>query len=154
MKMIITPILLSLLALALASCSGAADTGTPATPPSSSPSIPTSGYEPQAGDDALQRSQVFLELESSDLLIMESYPIQVNAILNGNLPDPCHQLRVVVTPANANNEINLEVYSVVDSSQACITVIEPFSATIPLGSYAGGHYSVFVNGELLGEFDS
>jgi hypothetical protein len=43
----------------------------------------------------------------------------------------------------------------VDASQACITVLKPFSATIALGSYfSGGHFTVFVNGELVGEFDA
>jgi hypothetical protein len=73
-------------------------------------------------------------------------------MLNGTLPDPCHELRVVVTPPDASNTINLDVYSVVDTSVACIMVIEPFSATIPLGSYTSGEYIVRVNGEELGTF--
>ena len=95
-----------------------------------------------------------MDLENSELLIMESYPIQVSAMLNGSLSDPCHQLRVVVTPANADNQINLEVYSVYDPGVACITVIEPFSTNVPLGFYSDGHYSVYVNGQQLGEFDA
>ena len=116
--------------------------------------VMTSGYEPLPGDANLTRGQVFLELGSSQLFIMESLPIQVTAILNGNLPDPCHQLRVAVTAADTNNRINLEVYTLADPSVVCTTVLEPFAATIPLGSYSGGHFSVYVNGELLGEFDS
>jgi hypothetical protein len=113
-----------------------------------------SGYGPQPGDAKLQRDDVILDLENSSLLVMESYPIQVNAIVNGTLSDPCHELRVVVFPANDKNQIYLEVYSVVDPNMACIMVIEPFSATIPLGSFPEGDYTVFVNGELLGEFGS
>jgi hypothetical protein len=126
----------------------------PVTSGTDSPEIPPSGYEPQPADANLKRDKVFIELENSSLTIMESFPIQVNANLTGSLSDPCHELRVVVTPANTKNQINLEVYSVVDPSKACITVIEPFSAPIPLGSYTDGHYSVNVNGELLGEFDA
>ena len=114
----------------------------------------TSGYEPQPSDVNLTRAEVFLELDSSQLIIMESLPIQVNANLNGNLPDPCHMLRVKVTAADAGNRINLEVYTLYNSEAVCTTVLQPFSATIPLGSYSGGHYTVYVNGELLGEFDS
>jgi hypothetical protein len=113
-----------------------------------------SSYAPQPGDDRLKRDQVFMDMGNSSLLIMESYPVQVSALLNGSLSDPCHQLRVVVVPANAENQINLEVYSVVDPTKACITVIQPFSANIPLGSFKEGHYLVTVNGELLGEFDA
>ncbi len=123
----------------------------PGTPGSPSPAIPASGYEPQPGDAKLTRGEVFLDMENSSVVISESLPAQVSATLSGNLPDPCHQLRVVVMPANAQNEINLVVYSVADSSMMCITVIEPFTATIPLGSYAGGHFRVYANGQLLGE---
>ncbi len=148
------PITVSMLILSLAGCALIPDLPPPATP-SPEPSIPPSGYEPQPGDDKLKRDPVFLELENSRLILAESQPLQVSLILNGNLSDPCHQLRVVVSPANANREVNLEVYSLVDGSQACITVLKPFSATIALGSYFySGHYSVFVNGELLGEFDA
>jgi hypothetical protein len=112
------------------------------------------GYDPQPGDASLTRGDVFLDLANSQLLSLETYPIQVRAILRGNLSDPCHQLRVVVTPADAQNKINLDVYSVFDRSTACITVLQPFEASIPLGSFSGGHYSVYVNGQLLGEFDS
>jgi hypothetical protein len=153
MKDILMPIALSLLVASLAGCSLLPSAGDEPTQ-TPQPSIPPSSYEPQPSDDKLRRDPAFVELENSSLVIMESYPIQVNAILNGNLPDPCHQLRAVVTPANADNIINLEVYSVADPSQACITVIEPFTATIPLGSYSGAHYIVTVNGEVLGEFDS
>jgi hypothetical protein len=126
--------------------------GTPGAP--SNNSVMLSGYEPLASDVNLDRSEVFLDLPASDLIILESMPIQVIALLAGSLPDPCHQLRVVVTPPNADNRINLEVYSLTNRSGACTTVIQPFSARIPLGSYSAGHFSVYVNGELLGEFDA
>ncbi len=127
----------------------------PGTPTVGIPLIPLSGYEPQPGDDKLRRGLVDLELDKSRLILAESQPLQVSLILNGNLSTPCQQLRVVVSPADANREINLEVYSLVNTSQVCITVIKPFSATIALGSYfISGHYSVFVNGALVGEFDA
>ena len=50
--------------------------------------------------------------------------------------------------------------SLADPAVACITVIEPFEANLPLGSFSGGRYSVYVTtdpalpAELLGEFDS
>lgn len=114
--------------------------------------IPPSGYEPQPGDDKLKRDQVFLELASSKITITDTNPSQVRAVLQGNLPDPCHSLRVVVTPPDMNNLINLDVYSLVDPGQACITVLKPFTASIPLGYYSAGQYTVMVNGEQLGEF--
>jgi hypothetical protein len=126
----------------------------PGTPSPVAPVIPPSGYEPQPGDEKLMRDQVFLELENSDVVVVAYEPSQATVHLRGNLSDPCHLLRVVVTPPDNSNTINLEVYSVVDSSTACITVIEPFEATIPLGSYTSGHYVVVVNEVKLGEFDT
>jgi hypothetical protein len=114
--------------------------------------IPRSGYEPQPGDENLKRDQVFLELASSQIISTETQPPQVSAIVQGNLPDPCHSVRVVVTPPDANNLINLDVYSLVEPGKACITVLKPFTANIPLGSYTGGQFTVMVNGEKLGEF--
>ena len=152
MKTVALQIGIILLILSITGCSpipgGRQPTSTPVPP------IPPSDYQPQPGDEKLKRDQVFVDLENSELLIMESYPIQVSAMLNGSLSDPCQQLRVVVTPANADNLINLEVYSVYDPGVACITVIEPFSTNVPLGFYSDGHYSVHVNGQLLGEFDA
>jgi hypothetical protein len=154
MKEVTLPITISILILSIAGCALIPDLPPPATPTPSAPSIAPSGYEPQPGDDKLKRDQVFLDTENSRLVVMESLPVQVSVLLNGNLSDPCHQLRVVVTPTNAENQIKLDVYSVFDPSKACITVIQPFNATIPLGNYAGGHFTVFVNGQLLGEFDA
>ena len=122
----------------------------PGTSGSISPSIPLSGYEPLPGDDALTRDKVMLDLASSH--IDTTNPSQVQVILQVTLSDPCHQLRVVVTPPDAKNVINLEVYSLVDPGVGCITVIKSFTAIIHLGSFTIGRYSVLVNGEQLGEF--
>ena len=114
--------------------------------------IPLSGFEPQPGDEKLKHDQVFLDLANSKFIIGETSPFEVQANILGNLPDPCHSLRIVVTPPDANNQINLEVYSLVDASKACITVLKPFAADVPLGSYTEGEYTVMVNGERLGLF--
>jgi len=151
MKKVILPITMSLLILSITGCSLVPPSTLPTSTPV--PSIPPSGYEPQPDDAKLTRDQVFLDVENSSVLIRESLPAQVSVMLNGNLSDPCHQLRVVVTPANSLKEIKLEVYSVFDPNMACITVIKPFTATIPLGNYAGGHFTVYANGQLVGELD-
>jgi hypothetical protein len=153
MKDVILPIIMSLLLFALAGCSLLPPSGTQPTPTAMPPSIPASGYEPQPGDANLKRDQVFLGMENSRLVIGESFPAQVSVLLNGDLSDPCHQLRVVVTFANAQNQINLEVYSLFDPSIACITGLKPFTVSIPLGNYTNNQYTVMVNGERLGLFD-
>jgi hypothetical protein len=126
----------------------------PGTTGSGNPTIPPSGFEPQEGDTTLKRDDVFLDLPTSQVVVTLGEPVTVEAILTGNLPDPCHSLRVVVTPADANNVISLEVYSIVDTRIACTTVLQPFSSSIPLGIYSNGDYTVTVNGEPLGGFST
>jgi hypothetical protein len=109
-------------------------------------------YAPQPGDPALVRGNVFIQ--EMNLLIRESFPPQIALTLQGELPTPCHQLRVQAGEPDADNRIYVEVYSVVNPDLACIQVVEPFEANIDLGTYPSGHYSVWVNGELAGEFDS
>jgi len=111
-------------------------------------------YKPQTSDGNLNRGNVFLDFKSSEILVMESAPVQVNVLLKGDLPDPCHELRAIPTTDEAAKRVDLEVYSLVGKGGACITVLQPFEATILLGSFSGGTYEVFVNGEKLGEFDS
>jgi hypothetical protein len=89
-----------------------------------------------------------------DLLIRESFPPQIALTLNGELPTPCHQLRVLVNEPDADNRIDVEAYTVVNPDLACIQVVEPFEATLDLGTYPSGHYSVWVNDEPAAEFDS
>jgi hypothetical protein len=124
----------------------------PGTSVTSSASMPASGFEPQPGDENLKRDQIFLDLATSEISVNAGKTSQVTAILKGNLSDPCHVLRAVVSGPDSHNTINIEVYSLVDTSKACATVLQPFTANIPLGSYTGSQYSVYVNGQLLGNF--
>jgi hypothetical protein len=111
-------------------------------------------YKPQTSDGNLNRANVFIDMEASEILTMESAPVQVTILLKGDLPDPCHELRAVPTTDEAAKRVDLEVYTLAKKGGACITVLQPFEATIPLGSFSGGTYEVYINGEKLGEFDS
>jgi hypothetical protein len=48
----------------------------------------------------------------------------------------------------------VEVYSVSEPGKVCTQVLKDFDVEIPLGSFSGGHFTVYINGELLGEFDA
>ena len=114
--------------------------------------LPESPFAPQPGDAALQRGPVFLD--ATDLLQLESYPIQINVHLQGELPSPCHQLRVVVSAPDAQNQIQLDVYSLAEPNAVCVAMTQPFDENIPLGSFPTGKYTVWVNGVMIGEFNS
>ena len=121
-------------------------------PPVDDPIINEEPFLPRPGDKALHRGTVYLD--SIDLLTLESYPLQFSLALAGNLPTPCNHLRVAVSPPDAENKIVVNVYSVTDPNAVCIQVLEPFEVSIPLGSYPSGHYTLWVNGEQVAEFDA
>jgi hypothetical protein len=108
-------------------------------------------YAPQPEDSTLSRGEAYID--SSDILLLESQPVQVQLLLNGNLPNPCYQLRAQVLNPDDQNRIDIEVYSVVDPEMICAEVLEPFEARIPIGSYSDGIFTVWLNGEEVGTFN-
>ncbi|MGB8982113.1 MAG: hypothetical protein WCC12_09570 [Anaerolineales bacterium] len=109
-------------------------------------------FAPKPGDEKLTRTEIMIS--ELDLLIRESYPPQIALSISGDLSTPCHELRAEIAPPDPENRIMVSVYSVADPNLACIQVLEPFQEFIDLGTFPQGHYSVWVNGELAGEFDS
>lgn len=148
--------ILALLAASLAACAGGAmttptPTGGPgpdepvsATPGGTPPPALTPAYAPQPGDEALTRGKVFLD--ESQLLILESFPVQVHLQLKGSLPTPCHLLRVKVGEPDGEGKIAVEVYALVDPGKICAQVLQPFEQVVPLTPLPDGDYSVSVNG--------
>ncbi|MBN2387361.1 MAG: hypothetical protein JXB85_10095 [Anaerolineales bacterium] len=132
------------------------------TPASDNPERPVSNqdnaqplapeYAPQPGDGALVRGNIYLD--PVQLVTMESFPLQFSLYLTGSLPTPCHALRLIVLPPDDQNRILIEAYSVTDPDQICIQVLEPFDASLPLGSFPDGHYTVWINAEKVAEFDA
>jgi hypothetical protein len=113
---------------------------------------PAMPFAPQPGDANLTRGIIFIE--EKGLVIRESYPPQIALGISGNLPTPCHEIRAKISEPDAENKINVDVYSVVDPNMMCTQVLKPFMENIELGTYPSGHYSVWLNGEMMGEFDS
>jgi hypothetical protein len=122
-----------------------------ATPHVSEPS-PISTFTTAPTDENLVRGNAFVD--SAELLTMESSPLQFMLALKGSLPTPCNQLRVDVSPPDSENKIVVDVYSVVKADEICAQVVELFEENVPLGSFPAGHYTLWVNGELVTEFDA
>jgi hypothetical protein len=137
-----------LLSTALLACSPTTNTPAPTEPPT----VISGDYVPQPGDSALTRGPIFLD--STDLLTMESFPLQFSLNIKGSLPTPCHQLRISSNQPDSQNQIHMDVYSVVDPNAVCAQVLEPFEVNVPLGSFPSGHYILFVNGTQVTEFDA
>lgn len=116
------------------------------------PAQSSEDYLPNPADANLSRSAAYVDL--TDLLTMESFPLQFSLHITGNLPTPCHQLRILKNQPDPQSQIRLDVYSVVDPNMVCAEVLEPFEVNVPLGSYPAGHYIVIVNGTPVAEFDA
>lgn len=144
-----------LILFVLSSCSGSPLTPAPTEgiEPTLTPTTPpVVSYFPRPQDASLTRGEVYPD--SADLLISGSTPAPVNVVIKGSLPNPCYQLRVLFEPPDADNQVRLQLYSVVDLSLICAQVIQDFELTIPLGTFPAGHYSVWINAINIGEFDS
>ncbi len=160
MKKITLPLIILL--LALSACGSAPDQTSSSSLSSPSPisenpvpsPLPTEAnlYATQPADASLTRGSVFLE--AKELRILESFPLQFILHLTGSLPTPCNQLRVAVGLPDSENKVRVDVYSISDPDKICTQVIKPFEVNIPLGSFPTGKYSLWVNGEMIAEFQS
>lgn len=113
---------------------------------------PVNPLAPKPGDAKLTRGNIFIQ--EFGLLIRESFPPQISLSSSGDLPTPCHELRAVINPPDTDNKIFVDAYSVVDPDMVCIQVLKPFQESIDLGTFPSGHYTVWLNGEMAGEFDT
>jgi hypothetical protein len=91
-------------------------------------------------------------ISNADLLIMESFPIQVSLRVDGEKPSPCHE--VFWTAEDTGETIEVVMISQVNPDQSCAQVIEPFSISVPLGSWADESRDVMLNDVEVGSFDS
>jgi hypothetical protein len=157
------------LALTLVACGDPAvvgDDGTTTLPPTTSnpeqpvddsgdepivePGPPNSVPEPRPPIDGSVDGEVWVT--STDLRIMESFPIQVMLDVSGEKPTPCHE--VFWTVEDDGGVIDITMISQVASDQVCAEVIEPFTIAVPLGSWEGESREVRLNGDEAGSFDS
>jgi hypothetical protein len=122
-----------------------------ATPQASDTQIAPS-FAPLPSDGNLQRGSVFIS--ASELLIRESFPVQIALVLSGETPTPCHQLRVVVNRPDTENKILVDAYTVSNPNVNCTQVVKPFQEIVEVGTFPTGHYTVWVNDIQVGEFDS
>ena len=154
-------LMLVMLAVVVTACAPAAPTELPSDSVVTQPAVtdpivtetPESpSYSPNPMDINFQRGTVFIS--ESQLILRESFPVQVALELSGELPSPCHQLRVNVQPPDEENKILVEAYTVINPKLNCIQVLKPFEQIVELGTFPGGHYTVWVNETLIGEFDT
>ena len=84
-------------------------------------------------------------VESIDILVLESFPVQIHVLVNGYLPAPCYE----ITQIEKHREGNTFFVKLMmkDSGLVCIQKIEPFQEVVALDVYglSAGTYYVDVN---------
>ena len=88
------------------------------------------------------------DVQSVEIQILESFPVQANAIARGQLPDAGCTTIAGVNQSRSGNTFTLTLTTKVDSNAMCSQVITPFEYVIPLdvSSLLPAQYIVNVNG--------
>ncbi len=85
-------------------------------------------------------------VDEIEIIILESFPVQIQVIARGNLPDPCTEIYQITQKREGDTFfITIKTYR---PPGCCIQIIAPFEAVIPLNVYGlpAGTYTVDVNG--------
>ena len=88
----------------------------------------------------------------TDIVLLESFPVQVRLIVQGELPNPCSRLGWYVKPGDDQGRIEVALYADQTTDAACIQVVVEYSEPIAIGAFEHGSFVVFVNGQLVEEF--
>jgi hypothetical protein len=86
-------------------------------------------------------------VESLEVLITDSDPVQVSVLLEGTLSDSCAEIDDIEVQRQGN-VVNLSVITVKDPGQSCEETEVPFEESIPLdvSGLEEGTYTIAVNG--------
>ena len=108
-------------------------------------------FAPTSEDSGLPPMGVVLI--SSDLVERTDLS-QVRVALNllGSLPSTCSELRLEVNRPNDQYQIFVEAYSLENPNPKCDNVFQQFNASVLLGVYSPGRYTVWVNQGFIGDF--
>ncbi len=111
-------------------------------------------YAPQAEDGNLMTGEI--RIDSASISLAKSEPPQVMVNFAYFQPTPCYKLRVEVSAPNSQNQIALKAYAVAEKDKPCalMALATPLQASLNLGSFPKGHYTITLNGSQIGEFDS
>ena len=115
---------------------------------------PTATPQGQPGDPQ-DRPGNRAQVESVELLLLESFPVQVNALVKGNLADGCTEIDQI----EQTRDLDAKAFTVTittsrDPDKICTQALVPFEETISLDArdLPAGIYTVDVNG-VQGTFE-
>jgi len=102
--------------------------------------------------DAQAANLVFVD--SVQIAILESFPVQINLTLKGNKSVPCVELLPPAISKQDNLFVIVLAETQLGTGESCITVIDPFETTFALdvSGLTAGTYTVRVNGQVEDKF--
>ncbi len=138
MKKCVLSISLFLSLLLLIGCGG--EEPTPDITPTTEPT-PTLAPTPSLPEEGLA------VVDSIELMIMESFPVQVSVRARGDLPDGCTTIDQIET-SRTGNAFTITMSTLRPADAVCTEALVPFDETIPLDvvDLPAGTYTVDVNG--------
>lgn len=157
-NLIVSIALASLVAVLAAGCFPPSSTPS-AEPPAVSPDQPVSSDDPTptplpaaAAPDNVEDAGPAV-VDSIDILMLESFPVQVNVVVKGNLPDGCTSIGDITTERQGNQFV-VDVETVRQTGVPCTEALVSFEQTIPLdvAGLPAGVYTVSANG-VQGQFE-
>jgi hypothetical protein len=104
-------------------------------------------YSPKPADSKLTRGSV--EIQHAAIIGLAGKAASTLAI-EGNLPTPCHELRLQIPDSpDARRVLRIEAWSVSDPAQMCAQMLQPFSAQIELPA-KNEEFTIMLNGQKVG----
>ncbi len=100
-----------------------------------------------APSDQTTISAGFASVDTLDVRILESFPVQVTVSVQGNLADPCVTLGSVTSAYSAQSKtftLALPIFRPADTTIMCAAVLVPYNRTVPLNvqNLSAGTYTV------------
>jgi hypothetical protein len=101
---------------------------------------------------SVEKGPAYVDFDSTEIIVKESFPMQVEIMIHGDLPSPCHELKWEILEPDENKAIHITVYSEIDSGISCSEMLESFVERIPLGEFEDSGYSIWINDYKVGAF--
>lgn len=92
--------------------------------------------------------QNLVSVDSVQVMIMESFPVQVSISVSGNKSVPCVELLPAAVARKDNVFTVVMAETVLGPAESCIAVLDPFEEVVSLDvlGLSAGDYTVVVNG--------